>query len=173
VGVTSLYADSELRQGLPAAGNQPASVVRRFRLRSRRVLGRFASAGIALPSLVVHVLFPRQESEIVSPLARSRSASRSNRATSSAFLRLPTGPSRTSSTRRPPFRLDQFLGSRPPRGRPGLWCGLNRRVPGRREPGECRLLRRASLCYTRVRALRVSKRARSFPCPAARPILPD
>src|ERR1700730_9060010 len=55
----------------------------------------------------------RQMSEIVSPLARSRSASRSNRATSSAFLRLLMGPSRTYSTRRLPFRLDQFLGGNP------------------------------------------------------------
>ncbi|HYA97039.1 MAG TPA: hypothetical protein VEH49_03015, partial [Methylomirabilota bacterium] len=46
-------------------------------------------------------------------------------------------------------------------------------IPGRREPGECRLVRDASLCYSTVRGLRVSKRARSFPCPVARPILPD
>src|SRR5579863_2542458 len=56
----------------------------------------------------------RQKSEMVSPLARSRSASRSNRATSSAFLRLLMGPSRTYSTQRLPFRLDQFSGSTPP-----------------------------------------------------------
>src|SRR5208337_1644824 len=55
----------------------------------------------------------RQMSETVSPLARSRSASRSNRATSSAVLRLLMGPSVSQSTRRLPFRLDQFLGSRP------------------------------------------------------------
>src|SRR5579864_5951555 len=55
----------------------------------------------------------RQKSEMVSPLARSRSASRSNRATSSAFLRLLMGPSRTYSTQRLPFRLDQFSGSTP------------------------------------------------------------
>src|SRR5271154_5172872 len=55
----------------------------------------------------------RQKSEIVSPFARSRSASRSNRATSSAFLRLLMGPSRSYSTQRLPFRLDQFSGSRP------------------------------------------------------------
>src|SRR5271154_4506583 len=55
----------------------------------------------------------RQMSETVSPLARSRSASRSNRATSSAFLRLLMGPSWAYSTRRLPFRLDQFLGGRP------------------------------------------------------------
>src|ERR1700678_4688088 len=57
----------------------------------------------------------RQMSDIVSPLARSRSASRSNRATSSAFLRLLMGPSRAYSTRRLPFRLDQFSGGRPVR----------------------------------------------------------
>src|SRR5208337_2374030 len=57
----------------------------------------------------------RQMSETVSPLARSRSASRSNRATSSAVLRLLMGPSVSQSTRRLPFRLDQFLGSRPDR----------------------------------------------------------
>src|SRR5208282_4564158 len=55
----------------------------------------------------------RQMSETVSPLARSRSASRSNRATSSAVLRLLMGPSVNQSSRRLPFRLDQFLGSRP------------------------------------------------------------
>ncbi len=54
----------------------------------------------------------RQMSDIVSPLARSRSASRSNRATSSAFLRLLMGPSWAYFTRRLPFRLDQFLGGR-------------------------------------------------------------
>src|ERR1700722_15593139 len=57
----------------------------------------------------------RQKSEIVSPFARSRSASRSNRATLSAFLRLLMGPSRVYFTRGLPFRLDQFLGSRPVR----------------------------------------------------------
>src|SRR5271167_2204700 len=55
----------------------------------------------------------RQMSDTVSPLARSRSASRSSRATSSAVLRLLMGPSVGQSTRRLPFRLDQFLGSRP------------------------------------------------------------
>src|SRR5271157_4118878 len=62
----------------------------------------------------------RQMSETVSPLARSRSASRSNRATSSAVLRLLMGPSVSQSTRRLPFRLDQFLGSRPAVGVAGL-----------------------------------------------------
>jgi hypothetical protein len=52
-------------------------------------------------------------SEIVSPLAKSRSASRNNRATSSEFLRLLIGPSRAYSTRRLSFRLDQLLGGRP------------------------------------------------------------
>src|SRR5271157_6639684 len=61
----------------------------------------------------------RQMSETVSPLARSRSASRSNRATSSAVLRLLMGPSVSQSTRRLPFRLDQFLGSRPIRAKAG------------------------------------------------------
>src|SRR5271157_5564244 len=60
----------------------------------------------------------RQMSETVSPLARSRSASRSNRATSTAVLRLLMGPSVSQSTRRLPFRLDQFLGSRPAFSRP-------------------------------------------------------
>jgi hypothetical protein len=60
-----------------------------------------------------------------------------------------------------------------PRGRPGLWRGLNTRIPGRREPGECRLVRRVSLCYSTVRGLRVSKTASSFPCPVARLKLPD
>src|SRR5450755_1770736 len=66
----------------------------------------------------------RQMSEIVSPLARSRSASRSDRATSSAFLRLLMGPSRPYSTRRLPFRLDQFSGGSPNLplfGRACLW----------------------------------------------------
>ncbi len=49
---------------------------------------------------------------MVSPLARSRSVSRGNRATSPAFLRLLMGPSRAYSSRRLSFRLDQFLGSR-------------------------------------------------------------
>src|SRR5271157_1935452 len=62
----------------------------------------------------------RQMSETVSPLARSRSASRSNRATSSAVLRLLMGPSVSQSTRRLPFRLDQFLGSRPGRVEPSV-----------------------------------------------------
>src|ERR1700693_3652374 len=65
----------------------------------------------------------RQKSEMVSPLARSRSASRSNRATSSAFLRLLMGPSRTYFTRRLPFRLDQFSGGSPIAGVFGGRCG--------------------------------------------------
>src|SRR3974377_1784700 len=60
----------------------------------------------------------RQISEAVRPLARSRSASRSNRATSSAVLRLLMSPSVTQSTERLPFRLDQILGSRPYRSAP-------------------------------------------------------
>src|SRR5262245_43657338 len=55
----------------------------------------------------------RQESETVSPLAGSRSTSRSNRATSSAVRRFFMGPSWAQSNRRLPFQVDQFLGSRP------------------------------------------------------------
>src|SRR5512135_3643793 len=49
----------------------------------------------------------------VSPLARSRSASRRICATSWAVLRLLMSPSVTQSTGGLPFRLDQILGSRP------------------------------------------------------------
>src|SRR5208337_1394398 len=49
----------------------------------------------------------------VSPLARSRSASRSICATSWAVLRLLMDPSVAQFTGGLPFRLDQFLGSRP------------------------------------------------------------
>src|SRR5262245_18799675 len=56
----------------------------------------------------------RQASETVSPLARSRSTSRSNRATSSAVRRFFMGPSGAQSSERLPFQVDQFLGSRPP-----------------------------------------------------------
>ena len=53
------------------------------------------------------------QSETVSAFAISRSASRSNRATSSAVLRLLMGPSVAHPAERVPFRLDQFLGSSP------------------------------------------------------------
>src|SRR5512135_3055281 len=49
----------------------------------------------------------------VSPLARSRSASRKICATSWAVLRLLMSPSVTQSTEGLPFRLDQILGSSP------------------------------------------------------------
>src|SRR5215831_1911679 len=55
----------------------------------------------------------RQMSATVKPLARSRSASRSNRATSSALRRFLRSPSWTQSTKGLPFQVDQFLGSRP------------------------------------------------------------
>src|SRR3954452_4146792 len=55
----------------------------------------------------------RQASETVSPLARSRSTSRSSRATSSAVRRFFMGPSWAQSSERLPFQVDQFLGSRP------------------------------------------------------------
>jgi hypothetical protein len=55
----------------------------------------------------------RQTSETLSPLARSRSASRSTRATSSAFRRFFMGPSPVYSTGGFPFQVDQFLGGRP------------------------------------------------------------
>src|SRR5215831_17531056 len=59
------------------------------------------------------MLIFRQTSEIVSPLARSRSISRSSRATSSAVRRFFMGPSLAHSTEGLPFQVDQFLGSRP------------------------------------------------------------
>src|ERR1700686_5416547 len=61
------------------------------------------------------MLIFRQTSEIVSPLARSRSISRSTRATSSAVRRFFMGPSLANSTEGLPFQVDQFLGSRPNR----------------------------------------------------------
>src|SRR5271157_6628010 len=81
----------------------------------------------------------RQMSETVRPLARSRSASRSNRATSSAVLRLLMSPSVTQSTERLPFRLDQILGSRPGADlkrhlSPGL-AGSLPLLPSRRDQG--------------------------------------
>src|SRR3954463_16366522 len=60
------------------------------------------------------MLIFRQTSEIVSPLARSRSISRSSRATSSAVRRFFMGPSLAHSTEGLPFQVDQFLGSRSP-----------------------------------------------------------
>src|ERR1700692_2734200 len=59
------------------------------------------------------MLIFRQTSEIVSPLARSRSNSRSSRATSSAVRRFFMGPSVAHSTEGLPFQVDQFLGGRP------------------------------------------------------------
>src|SRR5512135_3047657 len=49
---------------------------------------------------------------MVSPLARSRSMSRSSRAASSAVHRCFMGPSGVQSTEGLPFQVDQFLGSR-------------------------------------------------------------
>src|SRR5450755_2298015 len=60
------------------------------------------------------MLIFRQTSEIVRPLARSRSISRSSRATSSAVRRFFMGPSLEHSTEGLPFQVDQFLGGRPP-----------------------------------------------------------
>src|SRR5208337_196185 len=57
----------------------------------------------------------RQMSGTVSPLARSRSASRRICATSWAVLRLLMSPSVAQSTGGLPFRLDQILGSSPQR----------------------------------------------------------
>src|SRR3954470_23565020 len=69
-----------------------------------------------LTKVVSAMLIFRQTSEIVSPLARSRSISRSSRATSSAVRRFFMGPSLAHSTEGLPFQVDQFLGSRPNRG---------------------------------------------------------
>src|SRR5260370_7109540 len=57
----------------------------------------------------------RQTSWTVSPLARSRSKSRSKRATSSAVRRFRMGPSLAQCTEGLPFQVDQFLGRRPER----------------------------------------------------------
>src|SRR3954471_1083634 len=72
------------------------------------------------------MLIFRQTSEIVSPLARSRSISRSSRATSSAVRRFFMGPSLAHSTEGLPFQVDQFLGGRP---RPWRTQGLSRQKP--------------------------------------------
>src|SRR5260370_22007365 len=65
----------------------------------------------------------RQTSWTVSPLARSRSKSRSKRATSSAVRRFRMGPSLAQCTEGLPFQVDQFLGRRPV-SRTLLWHGL-------------------------------------------------
>ena len=55
----------------------------------------------------------RQKSETVSPLARSRSASLTNRVTSSSVRRLSGGPSRFKFTEGLPFQVDQLSGGSP------------------------------------------------------------
>src|SRR5262245_49078516 len=73
----------------------------------------------------------RQTSPIVNPLARSRSASRSTRATSSAVRRFLMSPSWTQSTEGLTFQVDQFSGSRPQHGREDLHRLLEAIVTGK------------------------------------------
>src|ERR1700730_13175967 len=83
------------------------------------------------------MLIFRQTSEIVSPLARSRSISRSSRATSSAVRRFFMGPSLAHSTEGLPFQVDQFLGGRPTASHFCLSVTFHDcRFHGRRDNGE-------------------------------------